>query len=70
MSVMSPARKAAMSAEEFTKLLETKGISQAEAARLLGVHRSTVLRWADGTAPITEANTLLIRDRIRIPKKK
>lgn len=70
MGVMSPAREAAMSAEEFAKLLESKGMSQAEAARALGVHRSTVLRWLTNEAPITAANSLLIRSRIRKPKKK
>lgn len=64
MCVMSPARQAGMSATEFKKLLKNAGLKHAEAARLLGVHRSTVMRWADGTAPITEANSLLVRAKI------
>lgn len=63
---MSPAkpRPAAMSAKTFAKLLKDAGLGQSEAARVLGVHRHTVIRWLDGTTPIAEPNALLIRERL------
>lgn len=66
MVTMSPAkpRPAAMSARTFAKLLKGAELGQSAAARLLGVHRHTIIRWLDGTSPISEANALLIRDRI------
>lgn len=67
MCVMSPTkpREAAMKPADFTALLERTGIGQSEAARLLGVGRTTVIRWLKGDTPISEANALLIRKRIK-----
>lgn len=64
---MSPPRKRAeaMSSTTFAKILRDAGLGQTAAARLLGVHRHTVIRWLDGTTPISDANALLIRNRIK-----
>lgn len=67
MATMSPAkaRPAAMTPAEFRERLERAGIGQSEAARILGVGRSTVIRWLKDKTPIVAANALLIKKRIK-----
>ena len=51
-------------ADEFKRLREAAGLTQAECAELLGVHRVTVARWETGTRRIPEmAARLLARVR-------
>lgn len=57
-----------MSRAEFRDLLAAAGLGRSEAARRLGVGRSTVHRWLNGPTPIARANAALIRKLIR-PKK-
>lgn len=67
MSVMSPAkpRPAAMTKEDFAAILESLGLGATAAGRLIGVHRHTIIRWLDGSTPISEPNALLIRKRTK-----
>lgn len=69
-TTMSPPtpRKSAMSASAFAKLFKSGGHNHSTASRLLGVSRRTVIRWLEGTTPISEANRLLILDRMKTAK--
>jgi plasmid maintenance system antidote protein VapI len=63
MPVMPPTpRKAVMSPEAFRSLLKKVDVNHTQAAKRLGVGRATVLRWLNGTTPISRANARLIRD--------
>lgn len=58
-------RKRAMTGREFKSLLDASGMDTKQAAEILGVGRTTVYRWLNGTTPITAANAMLVKDRIR-----
>lgn len=59
----------AMTAEEFRALLDAVGLTEKQAAKLLGVSTSTVHRWQNGETPITLDRAHLIRERIKSPGK-
>jgi DNA-binding transcriptional regulator YiaG len=50
-----------MSPEEFRAILERRGLTQQQAADLLGYSRLSVNFWATGRQPITPAAAALIR---------
>lgn len=58
--------------KELQDLMDAAGLNQTTAAVKLGVNRRTVIRWLkkpkDGGVPISAANALLIRDRIKPTK--
>lgn len=56
---------AVMTPEEFRALLDAAGLTEKRAAKVLGVHPSTVHRWQNGETPITIDRAALIRERIR-----
>lgn len=59
-----------MTPDELKTLMQKVGVTQKAAlARLLDVHRATIYRWLDGTTPIDQANALLIRSKLKPPKK-
>jgi transcriptional regulator with XRE-family HTH domain len=49
----------------FKRMLSAKKMTQAQAAVKIGVTRRTIIRWAKGTTPISEAAALLIRARLK-----
>jgi transcriptional regulator with XRE-family HTH domain len=62
---MSPKRKTGMDPTAFKRMLSAKKMTQAQAAVKIGVTRRTIIRWAKGTTPISEAAALLIRARLK-----
>lgn len=62
-------RPAAMTKEDFAAVLESLGLGATAAGRLLGVNRRTVIRWLNGTTPISEPNALLVRHRTKNRKQ-
>lgn len=50
-----------MSAEQFRRILKRAGVSQAAAAKRLGVGLRTVNRWACGKGTITKPVAAAIR---------
>ena len=55
----------AMSADEFRAILEAAKVPQHRAAKLLGVGQTTIFRWLNNEAPISEARAATIRERIK-----
>ena len=57
-----------MKPKQFAELLAAAGLNQTQAAALLEVARTTVVRWLNGSTPISRANARLISVVI-VPKK-
>lgn len=59
-----------MTAEQFRDILAKLGITQAEAARRLGLHRAIINRWWKGVRIINRGNSALIREILLQSKKR
>lgn len=57
-----------MTPQQLRDILESSGLTQRDAAAKLGVSRSTLNRWLKGESTIDQANSLLIRQKLK-PKK-
>lgn len=58
-----------MTGADLRALIAAAGLKQGEAAGKLGVARTTVIRWLNGSTPIGKANATLIKSVLK-PKKK
>lgn len=58
-----------MTPAQFKARLEAAGLNQTQAADLLEIARTTVVRWLNGSVPISRANARLISVVIT-PKQK
>jgi transcriptional regulator with PAS, ATPase and Fis domain len=61
-------RKAAMTPDQLRKAIAASGMNNTQVAKSLEVARTTVIRWLNGSVPISRANARLIREVIN-PKK-
>lgn len=59
-----------MSPDAFRAIIKASGMKQGEIAEALGVVRTTVVRWLNGSTPISRANARLISVTIKAKKKK
>jgi plasmid maintenance system antidote protein VapI len=61
---MAP-RKAAMTPEEFVRLLAKAGKSQRDAVEILGYSLRQINRWTTGKSPIHEAIAAHLRSKLK-----
>ena len=59
-----------MTPDDFRALLNAAGLSQGDAAKLLGVQRRTINRWATGATNIDARNAHYIRSLIKPKRRK
>ena len=59
-----------MSPEELKELIERAGITQAEAADKIGVHRITINRWLNGRESISAKNAFYVHHFLGFLKKR
>ncbi len=62
-------RKAYMTPAQFRAILAKAKVKNTHAAVMLGVARTTVIRWLNESTPISRANARLIREVFQPEKK-